>query len=508
MSWVAIACFLAIIALTLVITYFAARRTKSAADFYVAGGKISGVQNGLAISGDFMSAATLLGTTALIYSSGFDASIYIGASMVAFLIFLFLMTDKLRALGRFTFVDILVIRLQERPIRLLAAGTALVSALMYLMVQVVGAGALIQILFGIDYSLAVVIVSVLMVLYVAVGGMLATTWVQITKAVLLLGGITMLGLLTLAQFDWDVAALYQQAFARNAEFAPSPDPLLMPGGLGLDTWASLSLGLGLVFGLVGSPHLLMRFFTVPDARAARTSAAVAITAVSYVNLVIFFIAGAATVALIKGNSVFLDDAGRVLGGGNMVAVHLARIVGGDVFYGIMAAVAFATILAVVAGLTLASVSAISHDVYARVWRRGQATEAEEVRVSRLATVGLGFFVILLGLAFEGQNVSYLVSLALAVAASTNFPLLLLAMYWPGLTTTGAIWGGVVGLVTTVALVVLGPAVWVTILGNAQPVFPSGYPALYSMTAGFSVMIVVSLLTRQRTHAAAEAQAAD
>lgn len=496
MSWIAIGCFLAVIAITLVITAFAARRTHTAADFYVAGGRITGVQNGLAIAGDFMSAATLLGTTAMLYTSGFDAAIYVCASLLAFTFFLFVMTDKLRALGRFTFVDILVIRLEEKPIRLLAALTALVSALMYLMVQVVGAGALIQILFGIDYSLAVVLVSFLMVLYVSVGGMLATTWVQIAKAILLLGGITMLAVLTLAHFNFDFEAMYALAHANNARFDGKPDLLFAPGGLQLDTLASLSLGLGLVFGLIGSPHLLMRFFTVPDARAARLSATVAMSAVSFVNLIIFFVVGVAAVALLKGNPAFMDASGDIAGGTNMVAVHVARVVGGEVFYGVMAAVAFATILAVVAGLTLAAVSAISHDVYASVLRKGQAKEGDEVRVSRISTVVLGFLVVLLGLAFEGQNVSYLVSLALAVAASTNFPLLILAMYWPGLTTAGAICGGITGLVTTISLLVLGPAVWVSVLGNAAPVFPSGYPALYAMVASFGVMIGVSLLTRK------------
>ncbi|MEM7101095.1 MAG: cation acetate symporter [Pseudomonadota bacterium] len=496
MSWIAITCFFLIIGITLVITYFAARQTKSAADFYVAGGRISGTQNGLAIAGDFVSAATLLGTTAMIYSAGFDAAIYIGASMIAFVFFLFLMTDKLRQLGNFTFVDILVTRLEERPIRILAATTALISALMYLMVQVVGAGALIQILFNIDYKVAVVLVSFLMVFYVSVGGMLATTWVQIIKAILLLGGITILGVMTTAHFDFDFGQLYAVAEANNAKFeAGDIDRLLRPGGLGLDVWASLSLGLGLVFGLLGSPHLLMRFFTVPDARAARKSAAVAMSAVSFVNLVIFFVIGFATVALIKGNGAYVDESGAVQGGANMVAVHLARTVGGEVFYGIMAAVAFATILAVVAGLTIASVSAISHDLFASVIRKGQATESEEVRVSRISTVVLGGIVVLLGWAFEGQNVAYLVSLALAVAASTNFPLLILTMYWPGLTTQGAIVGALAGLVITITLLILGPAVWVGVLGNAAPVFPSGYPALYAMVAAFGLMILVSKATR-------------
>lgn len=498
MSIIAISCFLGVIALTLMITYYAARRTTTAEDFYVAGGQISGVQNGLAIAGDFMSAATLLGTTAMLFTSGFDAAIYLASAPMAFMVFLFLMTDKLRTMGRFTFVDILAVRLEEKPIRILAATTALVSALMYLMVQVVGAGALVQILFGIDYKFAVIIVSVLMVLYVSLGGMLATTWVQITKAILLLGGITVLGLLTLLHVGFDFQGLYEAAGYKNTLDQGDPQRLIMPGGLGLDVWASLSLGLGLVFGLVGSPHLLMRFFTVPDAKQARISAAVAMTAVSYVNLIIFFIVGVGTVALLKGDGQFYDENGMILGGANMIAVHLARFVGGNVFYGIMAAVAFATILAVVAGLTLASASAVSHDLYARVIRKGKATQSEEIRVFKLTSIVLGLAVILLGIAFEGQNVAYLVSLALAVAASTNFPLLILAMYWRGFTTRGAVWGGIVGLTTTIVLMILGPAVWVKVLGFSEPIFPSAYPALYAMVAAFSVMVLVSLLDPKRS----------
>ena len=444
---IAIACFVLVIAIPLVITYYASRRTSTAAEFYVAGGKIGGTQNGLAIAGDFMSAATLLGTTALVFTSGFDTAIYVAASMMAFTVFLFLMTDRLRSGDRFTFVDVLADRLEPRPIRIMASITALVSALMYLMVQVVGAGALIQILFGIDYTLAVCLVSLLMVLYVSIGGMVATTWVQITKAVLLLVGITVLGLLALAHFDFDYGEMLAQAVATNAEHGSVQDWLSLPGGLNLDFIASLSLGLGLVFGLVGSPHLLMRFFTVPDGAAARRSAVVAMAAVSFVNLIIFFVVGVAAIVVLKGNPAFMDADGGIAGGANMVAVHLARVVGGDVLFGSMAAVAFATILAVVAGLTLAAASTVSHDLYAGVIRRGKTTEAEEVRVSRITTVALGLAVIVLGVAFEGQNVSYLVSLALAVAASTNFPMLIMSMYWKGLTTKGAIFGASAGLAT-------------------------------------------------------------
>jgi len=464
MSLIAIGCFVAVIALTLVITAVAARRVNTAEDFYVAGGRISGTQNGLAITGDFVSGATLLGTTALAFAIGFDAGIYLCASMVAFAVFVFFMTDKLRALGKFTFTDVLATQLDEVPMRALGSVTALVSALMYLMVQIVGAGALIQVLFAIDYKWAGVLVSLLMVLYVGLGGMLATTWVQITKAVLLLVGITTLALLTLGEFDYSMSALHAAAKANHA----SGELLMGMGGLDLDPLSSLSLGLGLAFGLLGSPHLLMRFFTVP-------------------NVVAW-----GAIALVQGNAAYYDEAGNVLGGENLVAIHLARQVGGDVFFGIMAAVAFATILAVVAGLTLACASAVSHDLYAGVLRRGQVSEAQEVRVSRLTTIGVGLICIVLGWAFEGQNVAYLVSLALAVAASTNFPLLIFAMYWRRFTTRAAVAGGITGLITTVSLVVLGPAVWVSVLGNAEPVFPSGYPALYSMTAAISVMILVTL----------------
>jgi cation/acetate symporter len=475
-SLVAISCFAFVIVLTLGITWVAASRTRSADDFYIAGGNISGTQNGLAIAGDFMSAATLLGTSAMIFEAGYDAAIYLGASMVAFTLFVFLMTDKLQALGRYTFTDILCTRLNERPIRIVAATTALVSALMYLMVQVVGAGALIQILFGIDYWIAVVLVSVLMVLYVSVGGMLATTWVQITKAVLLLIGITALAGLTLLQFDFDFTRMYDAAYAQHDQ----PYWLSAPGGLQLDLVSSLSLGLGLVFGLLGSPHLLMRFFTVADAYQARKSALVAMSAVSYVNgkCLCLYRPGVCPYLQVHRHLQLcptgVDDAGGLHG----------------------FCISFATILAVVAGLTLASVSAISHDLYAGVIRKGQADEQAEIRVSRIATIVLGILVILLGLAFEGQNVAYLVSLALAVAASTNFPMLILTMYWQRFTTRAAIYGGLTGLFTTVTLVVLGPAVWVNILGNSTPLFPSAYPALYAMGAAFAVMIFLSLTTTE------------
>lgn len=488
---IAVSLFLLIVLVTVGITIVAARRTETAADYYVAGRRIGGFQNGLAIAGDFMSAATLLGISALLYTAGYDSVLYMGAPLAAFAILVFLMTDKLKELGRYTFTDIVCARLKERPMRILAAITALAFSIMYLMVQVVGAGALIEVLFGIRYQWAVLIVTGLMVLYVAVGGMLATTWVQITKAVMLLVGIAVLALLAVIRFDFDLGALYATAAAKHG-----PGGFLgRAGGMGLSTLSSISLGVSLCFGLAGSPHLLMRFFTVPDAAAARRSAAVALGAVAFVNMAIFFVVGVAAVALVKGNSAYMDASGQIVGGVNMVSVHLAHAVGGDVYFGIMAAVAFATILAVVAGLTIASVSAISHDLYANAIKQGRSEESQQVRVSRLAAIGIGVVVAVLGILFEKQNIAYLVALTMAIGASTNFPLLLLSMYWRGFTTRGALAGGIVGLVTAVVLIVLGPAVWVGVLGYQRPVFPEPFPALYSVVAAFGTMFVVSLLDR-------------
>ena len=479
--------FFVIIVGTVGLTFVASKRTSSADDFFVAGGRIGGVSNGFAIAGDFMSAATLLGITAIIFGAGYDAVIYLGAPLGAFSIIIYLMTDKLKSLGKYSFTDIICSRLQERPIRILAAVTTLSFSLMYLMVQVVGAGALIEILFGISYFWAVVIVTTLMVIYVAIGGMFATTWVQIIKAILLLIGVTILAILTLASFNFSFSEMYAEAQARHG----TAGFLTVGGGLGLSALSSISLGIGLCLGLAGSPHLLMRFFTVKDKAAARVSAGVALGAVSYVNLLIFFVIGIGSVALVKGNGSYLDESGDVIGGSNMVSVHLADAVGGEVFMGVIAAIAFATILAVVAGLMLASVTALTHDLYSNIVKTDELNQHRQIRLSKIAALALGIIVALLGIAFERQNIAYLVSLTLAIGASTNFPLLILSMYWRGLTTTGAIVGGIVGLLSAVLLMILGPAVWVDILGNDQPIFPQAYPALYSVSLAFLTMWLVS-----------------
>lgn len=487
----AIIYFLLVIAATLGITYWAAKRTRSADEFYAAGSRITGPQNGLAIAGDFMSAATFLGMTGLFFSAGFDVIIYMLAPSVAFSIMLFLVADRLRNLGRYTFTDVIAGRLEEKPLRVLAGLSALISTIMYLVAQLIGAGGLIHVLLGIPYTGAVVIVGALMVSYVAFGGMLATTWVQITKAVLLSAGITLMAALVLVRFDFNLSSLYATAIANHA----NGDFLTASGGLRLDLLSAVSLMLGLTFGLIGSPHILMRFFTVPNAREARRSAFTALLVIGFVFLLIFFVLAFGAVALVTGNPEFQDATGAIIGGNNMVAIHLAKVLGGEIFLGIISAVAFATILAVVAGLTLASASAISHDIYARVIRKGEATEQEEVRVSRIATMAIGLTAILLGIAFQGQSIAYLVALALVSASSANFPVLLLTMYWKGLTTRGAIVGGYVGLISAILLIVLGPTVWVGILGNEAPIFPLAYPAIFSMTAAFLTIWLVSKTDR-------------
>lgn len=490
-SMVAIVAFLLIIAVTLAITFWAAKKTKTAHEFYAAGSSIKGWQNGLAIAGDFMSAATFLGLTALFYLVGFDSIIYILCPPVGYAIISFLMADRLRNLGRYTFADIICSRLDPRPMRIFAATATFFSSVLYLIAQMVGAGGLIQVLFAVPYEYAVCLVGILMVLYVAFGGMLATTWVQITKAILLVIGVIYMSFQVMSVFEFDFNALYQQAMANHDK----GELMVSPGGLNIGFISMLSMSVALMFGIIASPHILMRFFTVPDARSARQSSFVALLVVSVVFILLFYIIAPGGLALVKGDPRFLDAEGHIIGGTNMVAIHLAEVLGGEVFLGIISAVAFATILAVVAGLTLASASAVSHDLYANVFKRSGVDERKEVLVSRMATIVVGIITIGLAIVFHGQNIAYLVVLALTVAASANFPVLILSMFWPGLTTRGAWIGGSAGLCSALLFVFLGPAVWVKVLGFEAPIFPSAYPALYSMLIAFFTTWLVSTLDR-------------
>ncbi len=474
----AIVMFVGFVLLTLGITYWAAKRTQSAADFYTAGGGITGFQNGLAIAGDYMSAASFLGISALVYSNGYDGLIYSIGFLVGWPIIMFLMAERLRNLGKFTFADVVSFRLASTPMRSLAATGTLVVVAFYLIAQMVGAGQLIQLLFGLPYAYAVMIVGVLMICYVTFGGMLATTWVQIIKAVLLLSGATFMAVMVLNYVGWDVQTL----FARAVEVHPKKQAIMAPGSFVADPVTTISLGLALMFGTAGLPHILMRFFTVADAKEARKSVFWATTFIGYFYILTFII-GFGAIVLVSTNPEFLVSGG-LRGGNNMAAIHLAKAVGGDVFFGFICAVAFATILAVVSGLTLSGASAVSHDLYASVFRRGRVNEQSEVRVSKIATVALGIVAVVLGIAFEKQNIAFMVGLAFAVAASSNFPVLLLSMYWRGLTTRGAVVGGWLGLITAVVLTVLSKAIWVTVLGNAAPIFRYDNPALFSMPLAF------------------------
>jgi cation/acetate symporter len=495
-NWTAIAMFVVFVLATLCITYWAARRTKSAKDFYAAGGGITGFQNGIAIAGDYMSAASFLGISALVYSSGYDGLIYSIGFLVGWPIIMFLMAERLRNLGKYTFADVVSYRLEQTPIRILAASGTLIVVAFYLIAQMVGAGQLIKLLFGLDYIVAVVLVGILMILYVTFGGMLATTWVQIIKAVLLLAGASFIAFMVLLHFSFDFSAF----FAKAVEVHPKHLAIMAPGGLVSDPVSAISLGLALMFGTAGLPHILMRFFTVGSAKEARKSVFWATSFIGYFYILTFII-GFGAIVLVGTNPQYADAKGVLLGGSNMAAVHLAHAVGGNLMLGFISAVAFATILAVVAGLTLSGATAVSHDLYACVLRRGRVDEAAEIRLSKMATVALGIVAIILGILFEKQNIAFMVGLAFAIAASANFPVLLLSMYWKGLTTRGAMVGGFLGLVSAVALTVLGPAIWVKIIGFAAPIFPYDAPALFSMPLAFLTCWIVSLLDRSRRGAA-------
>ena len=495
-NWHAIAMFCLFVALTMGITYWASGRTKSTADFYTAGGGITGFQNGLAIAGDYMSAATLLGLSAMVYTQGYDGYIYMLAFFAGWPIILFLMAERLRNMGKFTFSDITAYRLDQGKVRTMAAISSLTVVCFYLLAQMVGAGQLIKLLFGLDYNIAIFAVGLLMMVYVIFGGMVATTWVQIIKACMLLIGGTLVMVLAMSKFGFSYHNLMQQAMAAH-KLGPK---LMHPGSLLADPVTAISLGLGLMFGTAGLPHILMRFFTVTNAKEARKSVLYATGFVSYFFNVIFLMGLCAMIIVGKNGAFFTDGqvgvvgpAAKLIGGGNMVAMHLAKAVGGNMLLGFLAAVAFATILAVVSGLALAGASAISHDLYARVIMKGKASEATEIKVSRVATICLGFVAIVLGILFEKQNIAFMVGLAFGVAAAANFPVLILSMFWKGLTTRGALWGGYGGLISAVLFVLFSKSVWVDVIHMSKPLFPYTQPALFAMPIAFGLAYIFSKL---------------
>ncbi len=504
-NWTAISMFAAFVIFTLFITKWAAAKTKSAADFYTAGGGITGFQNGLAIAGDYMSAASFLGISAAVMASGFDGLIYSIGFLVGWPVITFLMAERLRNLGKFTFADVAAFRFDQTPIRIFAASGTLAVVAFYLIAQMVGAGQLIKLLFGLEYYVAVIIVGALMMVYVLFGGMTATTWVQIIKACLLLGGATFMSLSVLWNFGFSFEAMFASAVqiktdlalkdGKIAEVAAAAGQSIMgPGNFVKDPISAISFGMALMFGTAGLPHILMRFFTVPSAKAARSSVMWATGWIGYFYLLTFII-GFGAISFVLTNPEFLDAKGVLKGGGNMAAIHLANAVGGNVFLGFISAVAFATILAVVAGLTLSGASAVSHDIYATVVKKGKADSADELRMSKMTTIALGILAVTLGIVFEKQNIAFMVSLAFAIAASANFPVLFMSVLWKDCTTKGALIGGFLGLISSVALTVVSPSVWEATLGNPKgsALFPYTSPALFSMTIGFVGIWLFSIL---------------
>ena len=548
-NWVAITMFAVFVVGTLFITKWAAARTKSAADFYTGGGGITGFQNGLAIAGDYMSAASFLGISAAVMASGYDGLIYSIGFLVGWPVLTFLMAERLRNLGKFTFADVAGYRFQQGPIRAFAACGTLIVVAFYLIAQMVGAGALIKLLFGLDYWLAVVIVGALMMVYVLFGGMTATTWVQIIKAAMLLAGVTFMAFMVMAQYGFSPEALFAKGVAVKALIAANAkttamaaaaaasaaastpeaaasaaalvakanamDPakiglsIMSPGGFVKDPISAISFGMALMFGTAGLPHILMRFFTVPDAKQARKSVLWATTWIGYFYVLIFII-GFGAITLVMTNPEYANVATGVIKGGggsaNMAAVLVAKAVGGNVFFGFISAVAFATILAVGAGLTLSGASAVSHDLYATLIKGGKADSASELRVSRITTVCLGIVAVVLGIVFEKQNIAFMVSLAFAIAASANFPVLFMSVLWKNCTTRGAVIGGFLGLISSVGLTIVSPSVWEATLGHpaGSAWFPYSSPALFSMTIGFVGIWLFSILDNSKNAAAERA----
>lgn len=475
----AIVIFIIFVAITLSITYWAARKTSTTNDFYTAGGGIPAWQNGIAISGDFLSAATLLGITSSIYMMGSDGLTIIAGTLGAWPVVLFLIAERLRNLGRYTFIDVVSFRLSASKIRPLAAMASLFVLVFYLIAQLVGAGKLVQLLFGLDYLVAIVSVSLLMVIYVAFGGMLAATWVQFIKSVMLVLGGTLMAVLLLIQFDFDLSAIFTSAIDTH----PQGEKIVEVGGWLSDPLSVISLGMTLLFGFIGLPHILMRLFTVKDAAASRKSAFYAISIIGYFQLLIILI-GFGAISLIMFNADYHDAAGNLIGGKNMVVLHISHLLGGDLLLGFIAAVTFATILAVVSGLTISAAATIAHDLYANTFAKGEVTEKQEMFVTKIAVVGTGVLAILMGIVFEQQNVVFVSNLAMAIAASANAPILIMAMYWAGLTTRGAIAGIIVGLLTSLLFIALGPQVMVDVLGFEQAFFPYAYPTIISVPLAF------------------------
>jgi cation/acetate symporter len=500
-NWHAVTMFLIFVAVTLGITYWAATRTKTASDFYAAGRGVTGLQNGMAMAGDYMSAASFLGIAALVYFNGFYGLLFSVGWLVGWPIILFLVAERLRNLGKYTYADVVAFRLNKGPIRVMAAISSLIVVIWYLIGQAVGAGQLLHTLVPqVSYKESVVVVGALIIIYVTFGGMKATTWVQIIKAALLLGGATVMAFGVMAHEGFNFEKLFTDAIAIHPKHMDIMKSVVQIGAK-INPVESISLGLTLMFGTAGLPHILMRFFTVTDSKAARKSVLYATCFIGFFYILIFII-GFGAIVLVANKPEYVADISKSIlalkGGASMPAVYLSHALGGDFFLGFIAAVAFATILAVVSGLTLAGASALSHDIYAGVIKKGKSTEKEEVWVSKMAVVGLGIVAVLLGIAFEKQNVAYIVALTFSIAACTNFPILVLSIFWRGLTTRGAVLGGYTGVIGSIGLLIIGPTVWTKVLGMGPAIFPYDFPTFVVLPTVLIVAYIASVTDKSES----------
>ncbi|MFF5636537.1 cation acetate symporter [Streptomyces sp. NPDC012825] len=500
-----IALFGAFVIATLVITVWAGRQTRSAADFYAGGRQFTGFQNGLAISGDYMSAASFLGIAGAIALFGYDGFLYSIGFLVAWLVALLLVAEPLRNSGRFTMGDVLAYRMRQRPVRTAAGTSTIVVSIFYLLAQMAGAGVLVSLLLGITSDggkvAIVALVGVLMIVYVTIGGMKGTTWVQMVKAVLLIAGTLLITFLILWKFHFNLSELLGAAATNSGKGQAFLEPGLKYGATATSKLDFLSLGIALVLGTAGLPHILIRFYTVPTAKAARKSVNWAIGIIGAFYLMTIVLGFGAAALLENADIVASNKAGNTaaplaaleIGGG-------AGSTGGAILLAVISAVAFATILAVVAGLTLASSSSFAHDIYANVIRRGKATEKEEMRAARWATVLIGVVSIALGALARDLNVAGLVALAFAVAASANLPTILYSLFWKRFTTRGALWSIYGGLVSAVVLVLFSPVVSGKPTSMFKGVdfywFPLENPGLVSIPLGFLLGWLGSVLSKE------------
>jgi cation/acetate symporter len=487
----AVGLFAAIVLLTLVITYIAARRTSNTSDFYTAGSSLKGWQNGTAIAGDYMSAASFLGIAGMIALNGFDGYFYSIGFLVAYLVVLYIVAEPLRNLGKFTVADMIASRFKAKKVRGVAALNTIAISIFYMIAQLVGAGALIKLLLGLDYLTSVIIVGVLMTIYVVFGGMHATSWVQITKAILLMVGTFIISLIVFAKFDWSLTAMFEHVKTAT----PLGEIFLNPGNQYKVPIETISLNLALVLGTAGLPHILTRFFTVKDAKTARSSVVVATWIVGIFYIFTIFL-GFGAAAFVGAADITAQDAA-----GNMAAPLLAKAIGGDFLFAFISAVAFATILAVVTGLVLSAASAFAHDFYGHILKKGQATEKQQMRMARYASIGVSIVSIILALFAQNMNVAFLVSLAFAVAASANLPVIIFTVFWKRFNTAGAVTGMLFGLLSTLLLVLLGPNTWNT-AGTAifvgEPIINLSNPGIISIPLGFLAAWIGTIVSSKPT----------